>query len=340
MYNRTFSVTFWLCLLTAGPLLHGQMPGSGAIDTSSRPSVGGLVPDRGPASGWTTAPVFSEDEEEDIGVQYLLLERPRHRWLDVGLENTLSLVNNPVLLERRESSADQNIFTTSLAVAFKPRKVAGGTLRLRTGLRWQWFHYGTFTGKDVLVGGLPARSNNFESRSPFVEVGWDRGAWFAFAGLRFNSLVQPDFLGKKREFYHDYHPLWVISRRVGLGDKTELWLQYTGDLRISNTESGGLLPSGWNDRTNHGVGLSLNHTLGKQWLAQASYTYQAAHYLHADRSRTDAYHNFGGALLWGATPHLRFRLFIQYDVRTSTDPATSDYRKLEGGVGAQFSLSF
>lgn len=313
---------------------------SPAVETAERSPSGRFLPDPGSPSGWQKAPTFSDDEEEDIGVQYLLLERPRHRWFDVTFDNIFSLTSNPLLLEARDASSTQNIFNLSLAVKPKPIPLAGGNLQMRTGVRLMWLNYGWLDDQDKIIAGLPIRSNNFESRSPFIEFSWSKGNWFAFAGLRFNSLVQTDNNGSSREFYHDYNPLWMLARSFALSDRTELWIQYTGDFRFSKTQSAGLLPNSWNDRSNHGLSLALHQYIKNNLILQGSYSFQYAHYFDSARDRNDTYNTFGAAILWAPHSQIRLRFFANYEIRRSNDPSTSEYEKFEGGMGAQFLFSF
>lgn len=333
--KATFLSLSFIALLV--PVLSGQ--GNSAIDRSSLDNPSARPAPNNPA-GWLTAPSFSDEEEEDIGVQYLLIAQPKHEWFSFVGDESFSITDNPLALEDPDRGTTLNVFSAALALDFKPKSFAGGLLKPKIGVRMQWYRYGTFNGRSRVIGGLPIKQNDFESRSPFIEVSWEKTNWFLYAGVRYNDLRQDDAFGSSVTFYKDVNPTVSVARRFVLKPKVDLWMQYTGDLRLSETEMGGILPDEWNDRLTNSLSLTVNKIMGERMLLQSGYTFQYVTYLEDSRDRQDHLHVANLTLIYAINKNLQIRAYGTFEYRGSDEDATSDYRKFEVGLAAQYSLSF
>ncbi|MCD8482737.1 MAG: outer membrane beta-barrel protein [Verrucomicrobia bacterium] len=269
----------------------------------------------------------------------MLLEQ-KHRWLLVTADNQLSFSNNPLLLEDQTNSASLNAFSLGMQVVFPARVVGGGAFVLRAGLTSAWYNYGLVTGRQQDFSGSPIKLNDFEALTPQIEASWQRGNWFIFGGLRYNRLTQGGIARSVNEFYSDLNPTLLVSRRFGIAERTDLWLQIQTDWRRSSTESFGLLPSDWNDRWSQSVSLTVNHFVGSSWLLQGRYAYQYSDYLVSGRSRTDHLHTVVISATHTLNRYLLVRPYLSYEQRNSSEEFTTDYRKIDLGISITFNREF
>ncbi len=332
---------------TAGACLAQTTPPQRAIEETDMASR--LAAPQSPLKkpdGVRVVPQLLEDELEDIGPQYLLLEKPRHKWFQLILDGQAYHTTNAILSESNHKEGNVSVSTVQPTVVSPAFDVLGGAAQAKAGFRWQMFRYGMWAGSDdIPTGGTQALdTNDFNAYTPFGEVNWQREEWLASAGYRYANLQGRS---SNQTFYDEHVPYWMFGRQFALTDSLQLLVQYDGAFRFTDTDSGSLPVNlrptdSINDRTDQAASLILSQVLFERLVVQPSYRFQYSKYISPSRVPTrEDYYNTGTLLVaYYFTDYFSLRVFGSVERRDSTDPATADYSVWNLGGGANLTLNF
>lgn len=278
-----------------------------------------------------TVPELFAGELDDVGPQYLLLEKPRARAFDLWTDLEITGTSNATLVETNPKFS--TITSAQAGVTWQSTRQSrwGGQLGWETGVRAQAYRYGYITGVKQKVNFLEIDRNDFDLIGAHLRADWRREHWLAAVTLR-GATLRSKATG--RVFYDEAALEWQLFRHWSLNPRRTLAVGLEGATRLSRTDSFGLLPGGWNDRAEQGLVVVLDQALGSHWHLQPALRVLASRYTNARRHRTD-WHESGRLTLSRAlTKQAELRLSGGYDRRDSSEALIADFRKWDLGLAA------
>jgi outer membrane receptor protein involved in Fe transport len=310
-----------------------------------------------PAAQEGDVPETYPGENADLGPQMLLKQKgPQRKPLfefstDTMFTWTSNALGDPKVKGNARQDTGAVAQTFSLALAPEPIALAGGKLSLRTGYRHLFYMY------DVSNKSAPLNGNNFEMSTLFVGANFNfKENWNAGLGLDYNRLLfqkRPWDLAQRpldpsnwSEGYVEYNPNWSLSRNIGLAEKLNLSVSYTGGYHFSRTDTSPLDTNDYSksgDKLENGVSLSLIWVPLEKLLLIPSIRF--THYAYTQGQRLEGHRQDralspGLTVMYSLTPRISLRFSVSSEFRHSTAPENSGIRKLDAGGGVSFSVKF
>jgi len=284
-------------------------------------------------------PLLYEGEMEDTGTQYVLQPKPAVNYFQALGDVQFYRSNNPTLAPGDKIASDITVLTLQAAVQSEASEwFAGYKGQFRAGLRFQDYMYGLFYGRNRIITGSPIKYSDFTTTSPYVEASLRGDNWYGSLGLRYASYDNNNAL-TSGTFYQEWVPSGTLGYQWNLGAQKTLQLQYDGDFRRSVTETGGLLPTDWNNRTDHALSLIYSDIINDHWIIQPSYRMMWSRYTADDRHRNDIYNTVSLLVAYYFTPNFSIRAFTSFEWRSSSE-AGNNYEDWNAGSGLTLSASF
>ena len=279
--------------------------------------------------GRPTVPELFAGELDDVGPQYLLLEKPRARTFDLWADVEITGTSNATLVETDPASSTITSAQAGVTwqAARKPRW--GGQLGWEAGVKAQTYRYGYFTGVKQKVNFLEIDRNNFDLVGAHLRTDWRREQWLAAVTLRGASMRSQ---ASSRVFYEEAALEWQLFRHWALAPQRTLAVGLEGAARLSRTDSFGLLPENWNDRVEQGLVVVLDQAVGTRWRLQPAVRVLASRYTGSGRHRTDWHESARLTLSYALARQAELRLSGGYDRRESSEDLIPDFRKWDLGL--------
>jgi hypothetical protein len=296
-------------------------------------------------------------ENADLGPQVLLKQKAPQRkpLFEFSNDTMFSWTSNALGTPHRRGNERQDTGTIaetlSLTIAPEPIALGSGKLALRAGYRHLFYVY------DVTDGSAPLNLQNFEMSSVFLGANFNfKENWNAGLGLDYNRLLfskrpwnllhRPIDPSNWSEGYTELKPNWSLSRNIGLTEKLNLSLSYSGAYHFSNTDAiaGDVRDfSAVADNWENGASLSLIWSPMEKLLFIPSYRF--THYLYTRSQRLggrrqDRTMSPNITAMYAFSQRLSFRVSFGGDFRHSSQPENSGVRKYDTGVGASLTLKF
>jgi hypothetical protein len=330
--------------LLAGLFLAGALPASAqpaAIDTAQSVNTTQELqkPLQTPTSGDSAVPLLYDSEPEDVGVSHVLQPRAVFKYFNVSIDEQLYRSDNPTLAPANKKASDISVTTLQASVQSEPSEWFSGVQgQVRAGLRFQNYAYGIFSGRNNVINGAAIKDSDFTTISPYVEATFHNDPWYSTIGLRYSSYDNNNAL-TSGTFYQEYVPYGTLGYQWNLAAGKTVQLQYDGDWRKTNTPSGGLLPTGWNDRSDQAISLIYSQIINNRWILQPSYRVMWSPYTNDQRHRNDVYNTFSFLAAYYFNDDLSVRGFTSYEWRSSSEQG-NNYENWNFGAGISFSYSF
>jgi hypothetical protein len=296
-------------------------------------------------------------ENADLGPQVLLKQKAPQRkpLFEFSSDTMFSWTSNALGTPHRRGNERQDTGTTaetlSLTIAPEPLSLGSGKLALRAGYRHLLYVY------DVSDGSSPLNLQNFEMSSVFLGANFNfKENWNAGLGLDYNRLLfskrpwnllhRPIDPSNWSEGYTELKPNWSLSRNIGLSEKLNLSVSYSGAYHFSNTDSivGDVEDfTGTADNWENGASVSLIWSPVEKLLLIPSYRFTHYLYTRAQRlggRRQDRTMSPNITAMYALSQRLSFRVSFGGDFRHSSQAENSGVRKYDTGVGASLTLKF
>lgn len=289
------------------------------------------------APGENTIPELFAGELEDVGPQYLLLptvrRQPWELWTDLEITGT----SNATLVNQNPKFSTITSVQAGATWHAAPQSRWGGELDWEAGVRGQTYRYGYLTGVKEIINYVEVDRNNFDLIGAHVRTAWSRGDWTVAASLRATTMRNR---AARHTFYEEVALEWQAFRswRLAPGRAAALGLEGAG--RLTNTDSYGIYPDGWNDRVEQGVFAVFDQALGRGWHVQPAVRLMATRYTRSGRHRTDWQGAARAALIHPLGRRAELRLSAGFDQRESTESDISDYRKWDLALAGSASWRF
>jgi hypothetical protein len=282
-------------------------------------------------------PVLYEGELEDIGPQYLLLEKAKRDWFKLFADLQVYSSNNAGLFENNPESTDIIAATAQIAIIPYVGKYNGGDVTTRVGYREQHFFYGAISGSDQTVNGTPAKNLDFNNRQPFADVTYERGPLTLKLGIHYSELLNRE---TSDQFYSEIAPAWSASYDIEVSPKALVTLSYFGSYRSTKSESFGLLPKDWNDQIKQGLSATYSRLLKEKWILQTSLGVTHSEFESPDRDREDLLRFFNLSIVHIVSDEITLRIYTSYEARNSSEPTTEDYNNWNLGTAVSLNWGF
>jgi hypothetical protein len=282
----------------------------------------------------TNAPELYPGENQDVGPQHILRMVPRRTFFEVLADTQYAFTDNNRLAHGRGITTAYAINTVQLAFAPEPVERGEGVLASRVGFRSQWYNYGL----DGSGGGEDSLDFNgqtaFGSLQYLVNRRWEFDAEIDYTRL----LTQRNY----SEFYSEGVPSLGVTRLFPIKSNLLLGLGWQGDYHVSSVPSIPGSPDNVNDRLDNTLSMTLTWQVTGNLIFQPYYRFEVTRYPRTsfDTDRDDYLQTVGSALSYYFTRQLAARIFISEQFRTSDDPNTTSYSKLDTGIGASFVCRF
>lgn len=282
-------------------------------------------------SGTESAPELFPGELEDVGPQFLVIQRQqRYQWVEVFADSQFYYTSNALLSEKGNDDTGIMVNTAQVTITPPPFSLLGGQASVRAGYRHQIWLYSLDNTANQL--------NNFDFDVSTVFLGfrhtWN-DVWVAGAGIDYNRYLSHD--NDWTEFYVELAPGWGLERIFTFGDKATLSAAYAGAYHWTQTDPNPTQHI--NDRLDNIFALTYTRELCEHVTMQAYYHFQWAHYTE-NSDRNDIYNTLGLSLAYSPTEWFSVRGFINYENRNSTDDLVADYNKVDAGGGLSLVLRF
>ena len=278
----------------------------------------------------TNAPELYSDEDADVGPQHILSLSPRRTMFEVSADSEYLWTDNALL--QPNGGVESTIFVNTISAAYVPTpyRLGNGRFAPSIGISSQWYNYG--------LGGHNLSTNDFNVQT--ISLGAKylfSGNWMAFGEFDYNRFVgQRDY----REFYHDFTPVIGLENLMRVGDYAVLATTLKGD--IHDSWAGTPLADDSEDRGDLSAAFSLSYLVNPKLVMQPYYRFQYTHYawnvLHTG-NRNDFLHSIGVSAAYYFLPNLSLRLFVNQDVRTSSD-TNAKYHAVSAGGDLTYSIQF
>jgi hypothetical protein len=347
--NRIARV-FLIAALAAGALAvlpQGARAQPAAVQTAQLATqTQQLQPPLSPGFDQGKVPMLYEGELEDLGPQYLLVQKPKHKWFTASLDWQTYYTNNAALAPNNRGASDISVVTAQLMAQAVAYNIGDLQVQPRAGFRYQAYWYGVLSGRGHLVGGVPVKYSDFMTYTPFVEALYQYGNFLGSTGVRYSAFTN-DTKISQGTFYQEWAPYWLFGYQWQVTKSQMLLVQYDGDFRFSNTANPtGLLTTGINDRTDNAVSVVYNYILGGKWAFQPTYRYQWSYYTDSKSNpnpgegrRNDTYNTASLVVAYYFTDWCSARVFTSYEWRSSS-AAGNNYQVANAGAGASLNYTF
>jgi hypothetical protein len=324
----------WITALTLAALCHGAFAQARIESATQRLERTGLQPRLQTPASEEIAPLYVE-EEKDIGPQHLILQKPRHLWLEAAGDLQFGSTSNVYLAE--DGKTDSSLMTSTLQIAITPPawKLDAGELSAKAGYRHQKFNYG------IATGGQESSINDvdFDISSLFFQGSFlYNERWLTTLGLEHNRLLNAS-AGSYDEFYTEFAPSLSFSRNFALTQKSALVTTISLGGHFSRIDSTPSSPSDAFDRADESATVSYTAEILPQTLFQSYYRAQFTQYTRS-QGRRDLVHVVGVGLSFALCKNASLRIFANFESRDSSDPFIADYQKLDTGLGSSLRLAF
>lgn len=285
------------------------------------------------------APILSEDELFDLGPQFLLIPSiPPHNWFHATVDFQFLNTSNPTLAEGAgDSSTEVFVLTGQFGVITPKKKFLSGEWSHYTGVRYQAFRYG-LSDRDEVIGGIPAKNNDFEALSLFSDLYWNHGLWQLRLGLRWTEF-ENDINGSG--FYREVVPNWNVRRGFPINKDSILSVNYDGAIYRTKSNAFTFARDDLNDRFINSLSIVYLYRISEKLYVEPSARYSYATYDNvATGDREDAIWSVGITTSYYFSKNLAIRLFMNHQQRESTGLGISDYRNTDLGLGGSLSFRF
>jgi len=339
--SRVFSVATVLAVVYLGGARPAQAQPAAVQQSDTATRAQQLQTPLGPGLKDEKVPMLYEGELEDTGPQYLLAAKPKHKWFNISSDFQIYRTDNATLAPNNTGASDVSVLTLQGVVQGEVMDWFGVQAVPRGGFRYQSFWYGALSGRDHRIGpagGLPVKNNDFMTYTPFGEVNLQKGSILGSFGVRYAAFTNDNAV-TSGTFYQEWVPYWLAGYQWSIAQNQNLTAQYDGDFRFTNSQSGGLQPVGWNDRTDHAFSLIYNYILGGNWVIQPSYRFQYSYYTYSARQRNDVYNTLSLVVAYYFNDWAAVRFLTSYEWRSSSELG-NNYQNYNIGVGANLSYSF
>jgi hypothetical protein len=310
-----------------------------------------------PAAKDDEVPETYPGENADLGPQMLLKQKAPQRkpLFEFSNDTMFSWTSNALGGPHSQGNARQDTGTVaetvSLAIAPEPISLSVGKLALRAGYRHLLFMY------DASDNRAPLNAQNFQMSTLFMGANLTfKENWNASLGLDYNRLLfskRPWSLGNRSfdpsnwsEGYTEFKPNWSLSRNIGLAEKLNLSLSYSGAYHFSNTDAvfgDDKDYSRVGDNIENGISASLMWAPVEKLLLIPSYRFTYYNYTHSQRGgghRQDRTMSPNITAMYVLSQRASIRLSASSDFRHSSQAMNSGVRKYDLGLGFSLSLKF
>ncbi len=339
---------FLITVLSAGVLLalpQGAQAQPAAVQTVQTTTTTQQLQTPLPGFNEGKVPALYDGELEDLGPQYLLVPKPKHKWFNASLDWQTYYTNNASLAPTNRGASDVNVLTAQLMAQAVTYNIGDLQVQPRAGFRYQSYWYGLLSGQNKLVSGVPVKYSDFMTYTPFAEALMQYGNFLGSAGVRYAAFTNNTAISQGT-FYQEWAPYWLFGYQWQISKSQMLLLQYDGDFRFSNTQSGGLQPSGINNRADNAASVIYNYILGGKWAIQPTYRFQWSYYTNSESNpnpgagnRNDTYNTLSLVVAYYFTDWCAARVFTSYEWRSSSAPG-NNYQVANAGVGANVNYTF
>jgi hypothetical protein len=296
-------------------------------------------------------------ENADLGPQLLLKQKAPQRkpLFEFSNDTMFSWTSNALGTPHRRGNERQDTGTVaetfSLAIAPEPISLSMGKLALRAGYRHLFFFY------DVTDGSAPLNAQNFQMSSLFLGANLTfKENWNASLGLDHNRLLfskrawnllhRPLDPSNWSEGYTEFKPNWSLSRNIGLAEKLNLSLSYSGAYHFSHTDP---VVGDTRDFTSTADNLENAASLSLIWAPLEKVllipSFRLTHYTYTRSQRLggrrqDRTMSPGITAMYSLNQRVSLRASVGGDFRHSSQPENSGVRKFDSGVGVSLTLKF
>jgi hypothetical protein len=294
-------------------------------------------------------------ENSDLGPQMLLKQKaPQRKPLFEFSTDTMFTWSSNALGQPHSQGSRQDTGavaqTFSLAIAPEPVDLAGGKLSWRGGYRHLFYIY------NALEGNAPLNLNNFQMSTLFVGSNFTfKENWNAGFGIDYNRLLfqkrswdllqRPFDPSNWKEGYTELKPNWSLSRNIGLAEKLNLSVGYSGAYHFSYTDPivGDTVDySRIGNNFENGLSLSLIWAPVEKFLLIPSF--RVTHYVYTEQqrlgSRQDRTLSPGITAMYSLNQRISFRVSMGGEFRHSTIAMNSNVRKFDTGCGVSLAFKF
>jgi hypothetical protein len=295
------------------------------------------------------APTLYEGELEDLGPQYVLLPKPKHKWFTAMFDWQTYYTNNATLAPGNKGATDVDALTAQIMAQTVTYAIGDVQAQARAGFRYQSYWYGLLSGQNYLVSGAPVKNNDFMTYTPFAEGLFQYGNFLGSVGMRYAAFTNSNVPTGTTSgtFYQEFAPYWLLGYQWVIGKSQMLLLQYDGDYRLSDTTStpGTGVPKNLNDRTDNAFSVIYSYILGGKWAFQPTYRYQWSYYTNAasnpfgGANRNDTYNTVSLVIAYYITDWCAVRVFTNYEWRSSSVYG-NNYQVANAGAGVNLNYSF
>lgn len=288
--------------------------------------------------GLKEVPALSDEENADLGPQYLLVPgTPAHNWFLALADFQWLRSSNPTLDDSAISEAsDLAVATAQFGIETPAKAFLGGSISANGGIRYQIFRYGTID--EATIAGVPVDRNDFEGTTFFSKANWSKENWMVGLGLRWTQL---DNNAQGSGFFEEFVPSWEVSRDFYTGPNTRVRLRYDGAYFATDSKALVAPFNDLNDRLSNSLSVSLLHRINRKLFIEPSIRYTFADYqgdLYNDRE--DKTLRLGASLSYFPQENLQLRLFSGYQKRNSNELGIVDYENWDLGLGTTLSMRF
>jgi hypothetical protein len=291
-------------------------------------------------------------ENADLGPQMLLKQKAPQRkpLFEFSTDTMFTWTSNALGAPQAQGKRDDTgavAETLSLAFAPEPIALGGGKLSLRAGYRHLFYMY------DVSNSSAPLNLNNFEMSSLFIGANFTfKENWNASLGLDYNRILfqkrdwdlahSPLDPSNWSEGYVEYKPNWSLSRNIGLTDKLNLSVSYSGAYHFSRTDPSGGSAVDIGDNWENGLALSLIWAPVDKLLLIPGF--RLTHYAYTEQQlaghRQDRTMNPNLTVMYALSQRVSLRFSTGAEFRHSTLAQNSGVRKYDIGGGVTITLKF
>ena len=332
-----------LALLT-GLFLAGALPAvaqQSAVDTAQSTSTTQQLqkPLQTPAAAQGDVPLLYEGENEDVGTQFVLQPKPKVNYFQAAGDVQVYRSDNPTLAPANKTASDITVLTVQAAVQSASSEWFDGVMgQSRLGFRFQDYWYGVISGRNQIITGAPVKYSDFTTLSPYGEISLRSDNWYGTVGLRYSSYDNNNALASGT-FYQEWVPSGTLGYQMNVAAHQTVQFQYDVDYRRTETKTGGLLPTSWNDRVDNALSIIYSDIIGDHWVIQPSYRIMWSKYTLPQRNRSDVYDTLSFLVAYYFNPNLSARAFTSYEWRSSSEPG-NNYGNWNLGAGLSVSASF
>lgn len=295
-------------------------------------------------------------ENADLGPQMLLKQKAPQRkpLFEFSTDTMFTWSSNALGANKANPSGHQDTGavaeTLSLALAPEPFSLAGGKLSIRAGYRHLFYIY------DVSNSSASLNANNFEMSSLFLGASFTfKDNWNASLGLDYNRLLfqkgewdlaqRPLDPNNWSEGYVEYKPNWSLSRNIGLTEKLNLSVSYSGAYHFSHTDASPFLTGDYSqigDNWENGISLSLIWAPVEKLMLIPGFRF--THYAYTEQQqaghRQDRTLNPTFTAVYTLSQRVSLRFSTGAEFRHSTLSENSAVTKFDVGGGITIALKF